>query len=571
MRSAASSGGLSVHAIAGTHVVLFGFDLPKAQAKGLLGFALKRMGTQPKAKAFYLDNFLLLQENDIGASPDHSSLLNPFQEFVWGDYTLEPGREYEYLVEARYGTPGALTTGASVKVSVRTESETGDAQDVFFNRGVAGSQAYSRRFTPPGASKPLPPAKAGAQAWAFLSRGLAEAMRAFIAQANGPGFGLRAAVYEFECGSMLRAFADAKAAGADVEIVYDAVHNASKSQPVDTPRVANERAIAAAKIGPLCTPRTHTTIAHNKFIVLLEQGVPTAVWTGSTNFTEGGIYGQWNVGHAVRDAAIAKRYLELFDELEQDEAPTATRAFTGKQTPLPKTLKPPPGSTLVFSPRSGLAALNWYAKLMDGANDSVFLTAAFGVSKELTAIFAEPKPYLRYLLLDKLQGDVTTIARSPSNRITAGGYFGAANTPFSNWMHEALTGLNTFVQYVHTKIMLIDPLGDDPIVITGSANFSEASTTSNDENMLVIRGDTRIADIYLGEFMRLFTHFRFRGHTKSPPTHPAPGPGTPKAALAASTKAKGKLYLHDTDAWARPFYVKDSPREKERLLFRAPP
>ena len=98
MRSAASSGGLSVHAIAGTHVVLFGFDLPKAQAKGLLGFALKRTGTQPKAKGFYLDNFLLLQANDVGPSPDHSSLLNPFQEFVWGDYTLEPGREYEYLV-----------------------------------------------------------------------------------------------------------------------------------------------------------------------------------------------------------------------------------------------------------------------------------------------------------------------------------------------------------------------------------------------------------------------------------------------------------------------------------------
>ena len=65
-------------------------------------------------------------------------------------------------------------------------------------------------------------------------------LREFIAQANGPGFALRAAVYEFECGSMLQAFADAKAAGADVEIIYDAVHNASKSQPEDTPRVAND-------------------------------------------------------------------------------------------------------------------------------------------------------------------------------------------------------------------------------------------------------------------------------------------------------------------------------------------
>jgi hypothetical protein len=570
MRSTASGGGLTVHAIAGTHVVLFGFDLPKARTKGLAGFALRRTGTRPRRKAFFLDNFLLLEQNDVGASPDHSSHLNPFQEFVWGDYTLSPDSEYEYLVEARYGTAGALTTGPTATIAVRTESESGDAQDVFFNLGVAGSQAYARRFTPPGGTRPLPPAKAGAKAWAFLSRGLAEAMQGFIAQANGPRYAVRAAVYEFACGAMLRAFATANTRGADVQIVYDAVPNASRSRPEDAPRVANEAAIDAAGIRPFCTPRTHTTIAHNKFVVLLEDGAPVAVWTGSTNFTEGGIYGQWNVGHVVRDPAVARRYLELFDELKRDEAPKLTRAFTAKQTPLPKTIRPPAGTTLLFSPRSGLSALDWYANLMDHAKDSVFFTAAFGVSKELTAIFAEQKPYLRYLLLDRLQGDVTTIARSPSNRITAGGYFGASNTPFSNWMHEALTGLDVHVQYVHTKIMLIDPLGDDPIVITGSANFSEASTTSNDENMLVIRGDTRIADIYLGEFMRVFTHFRFRGHTRSPATHPAPGPDTSKRALAPATRTRGKLHLYDSDVWARPYYVKGSPREKERLLFRAP-
>jgi phosphatidylserine/phosphatidylglycerophosphate/cardiolipin synthase-like enzyme len=48
------------------------------------------------------------------------------------------------------------------------------------------------------------------------------------------------------------------------------------------------------------------------------------------------------------------------------------------------------------------------------------------------------------------------------------------------------------------------------LVVSGSANFSEASTKDNDENMLIIRGDTRVADIYLGEFMRLYNHFAFR-------------------------------------------------------------
>jgi phosphatidylserine/phosphatidylglycerophosphate/cardiolipin synthase-like enzyme len=58
--------------------------------------------------------------------------------------------------------------------------------------------------------------------------------------------------------------------------------------------------------------------------------------------------------------------------------------------------------------------------------------------------------------------------------------------------------------------MLVDPLSKEPTVITGSANFSEASTTTNDENMLVIRGNTRVADIYLGEYMRLYSHYAFR-------------------------------------------------------------
>ena len=66
------------------------------------------------------------------------------------------------------------------------------------------------------------------------------------------------------------------------------------------------------------------------------------------------------------------------------------------------------------------------------------------------------------------------------------------------------------MSYVHSKFLLRDPLGLDPIVITGSANFSAASTNSNDENMLVIRGDQRVADIYLTEFNRIFNHYYFR-------------------------------------------------------------
>jgi len=62
--------------------------------------------------------------------------------------------------------------------------------------------------------------------------------------------------------------------------------------------------------------------------------------------------------------------------------------------------------------------------------------------------------------------------------------------------------------------MLVDPLGNGPGVLSGSANWSEPSVDTNDENLVAIRGDKRLADIYFGEFMRIFAHHRFRESVK---------------------------------------------------------
>jgi phosphatidylserine/phosphatidylglycerophosphate/cardiolipin synthase-like enzyme len=142
--------------------------------------------------------------------------------------------------------------------------------------------------------------------------------------------------------------------------------------------------------------------------------------------------------------------------------------------------------------------------------------------------------------------------------VAAGGL--KAKGGFKTWIASELQRMNTFVDYIHTKFMLIDPLTDDPIVISGSANWSDESVKKNDENMVVIRGDKRVADIYLTDFMRLFNHYRLRGRAKTPRTAIEPAAGVPEA-------QRGKLHLKPDDSWARPFYVKDSPEEKERLLF----
>jgi len=109
------------------------------------------------------------------------------------------------------------------------------------------------------------------------------------------------------------------------------------------------------------------------------------------------------------------------------------------------------------------------------------------------------------------------------------------------------------VFFVHTKYMLIDPLTDDPKIFTGSANFSPNSLTSNDENMILIRGDNDVADVYLTEFMRLLNHFYFRQVANQ-----MANDGTDDPNVA---------HLVDDDSWVAGHFRADNYRSKRRELF----
>lgn len=154
------------------------------------------------------------------------------------------------------------------------------------------------------------------------------------------------------------------------------------------------------------------------------------------------------------------------------------------------------------------------------------------------------------LTLESEDEDMEKLSSWKFNKIAVGNVLG--ENLFEHWLKEMLTGFNEHVKYIHTKYMLIDPLSNDPLVITGSANFSNASTKDNDENMLIIRGDTRVSDIYLTEFMRLFMHFYFRTIVNGI----GPAELDPEAG-----------YLKDDDSWLLPYYQSDTPKCKERLYF----
>jgi len=75
---------LRVHAIAGTYVVMLGFDLPQADCAGLLGFSLHRQDLTEN-EAYYLSGSKTFAETDPGfpAGSSYSTRDHPIQSFQW--------------------------------------------------------------------------------------------------------------------------------------------------------------------------------------------------------------------------------------------------------------------------------------------------------------------------------------------------------------------------------------------------------------------------------------------------------------------------------------------------------
>lgn len=547
MRMSKEKSGVRVRAIAGSHVVTLGMSATKQARKGLLGFAIRRSDLTENER-YWLRGMKTFREvvpiQQPGAS--YSLLEHPVQSFRWADYTAKPNHKYIYEVVPMRGTPKFLVEGPKVEIAISTESEgdLGQTHDVYFNRGVAASQAYSSRF---GNRKPSAmPADEAKKAYQWLSRGLEEALISFISTARNNHYGLRAAVYEFNHDPVLNAFKQAADHGADVQIIYDARR--------DEPKTSTEQALARTGIETLAHKReTGSAISHNKFVVLLRDGQPIAVWTGSTNITESGLYGQSNVGHVVRDAAVAKSYFDYWQQLRQDPSYADLRAWIQNHTSDP-TGAAAQGTTVLFSPRQGLGVLEWYAERLDKARRSAHMTAAFGVHDLFEGVLGKEKPHLRYVLLERADEDQAIWTRDRDVQAAVGAFI--PGDALYGWLREQ-THFGTHVRYVHDKFMLIDPLSDDPVVITGSANFSEASTRMNDENMLVIRGNTRVADIYFGEFMRLFSHHYFRDLIRKQHGQNVTTPRT--------------LYLDSTDKWTNRYFKPHSVKSKERMLFSGAP
>lgn len=539
-----------VFAVSGVNTVSFGIATSSKSNDGLLGFAVERVDASEHER-YFMPGFKVFRS--VVPHPDAhtqvSTREHPVQSFVWDDFTAKPDHEYEYRFHPVKGTPKNLDHRSDpLTIKVRTEPLISDLEhDVFFNRGVASSQAYQRRFgrTPIASLKPKKKQK---EALAWLSRELGTAVLRFIGSCES-GDRLLCCFYEFRYEPVADALAAAIKRGVDVRIIVDAKVNESTDEQgrlhPSFPREDNFAMIAKARIPKakvVLREARANDIQHNKFMVRIAPGHgPIEVWTGSTNMSPGGISGQTNVGHWVRNPDVATQFARYWDLLATDpggatgdtraEATRKNKAFQAaveQLSPATDLGHLPKGTTALFSPRLGDAVLHAYGKLLDGASGVGCITLAFGISSVFKDLLKDNTSHsqLVFILLEKKdqpnpRSKTAFVAINASNNVyKAWGSF--LQDPVYQWARETnagLLGLNQHVRYIHSKFLLVDPLSDDPTVVTGSANFSVASTRENDENMIVVRGDRRTADIYFTEFNRLFNHYYFRSVTEDVREH----------------------------------------------------
>lgn len=569
--------GISVRAVVGTRNVLLAMDGTETARDGLLGFALgsRRPGQRSTR---WMRGFKFFEEIVPDPQPGEvrSTLEHPIQSFLWGDYSAIPGQRVTYVVRPLYGTPSDLRPGEDIEIVVTTASETTGDHVLFFNRGAIPSQAFARKFgnVGPSEDEQNDPNNEKVQ---WLSRGLLEGLLDFISKATGPNCELRLAVYEFEYPPVLAALRIAAEGGTRVMICYAGGDYRRDGTVQSTPRSeANESAIEDAGLrnnsNIILIPRTRWSgIPHNKFFLLLRDGEPSTVWTGSTNITASGFLGQSNVGHIICRSDTAHVFNKYWEKLASDPSTGNLKTFNIDLTPTPAIGLPVDGVTTIFSPRKP-GMMEWYADRVASAQSSVMLTAAFGVDDKIAAKFAEDRDFLRFVLMEKRDRNLDEQAMLERDRDTLIALGFGLNTDtikleldgfrLDEWFRaeEHFRKKNEgYVFYVHTKYMLLDALTDDPIIFTGSANFSDPSVEKNDENMLLVRGDDAraIAPIFVSEFNRLFNHLYFRTIAVQNARRRRPG-----------QTDRPISHLTPDDRWTDRHFQAGSFHDKRRKMFR---
>ncbi|MCH2044922.1 MAG: phospholipase D-like domain-containing protein [Saprospiraceae bacterium] len=231
-------------------------------------------------------------------------------------------------------------------------------------------------------------------------------------------------------------------------------------------------------------------LMHNKFLIIDGDSVNDSyVWTGSMNLTQGNVYTDFNNVVLIQDQALAKAYTIEFEEMWGST--TATPNAGNSKTGASKTDNIPH----LFS--------------IGGRDVELYFSPSDNTTAAIVDALQSAGSNVNFLLLTMTKDELgTTLKDAAFNGVSVNGVIDNVNDLGSEFPDLQTSQANVYADNssstsMHHKYAIVDATfpNADPLVVTGSHNWSNAAETENDENTLIIH-DNDINNIYYQEFKK---------------------------------------------------------------------
>lgn len=515
---------LTIEAFANSDDALVAWRSP-APIDDCIGFALRR---RRNGKLEVVRNRVSFSSGEPDPSKPESSVTSPLRRYTWTDHEVNSGDKasYQVIPVIQRGTAKpALDESQASEFSAEIEltGKVSDSFECYFNRGLVISQFMTRMLHGDLSAKSLAAFKKGLndaqenRIRTFLGGDLRGRLMEILDDAKKSKGHIFAALFELS-DTVLIGKLTALGKRAHVVLSNGAHKKRDDDENADARAALNDagcevhdRMLASGILG------------HNKIMVVCDQDqAPQSVWTGSTNWSATGLCTQINNGILVHDGAIAQVFLDQWARL-RDAGNATPKDLVAENSKVKTGTIGDAGIDVWFTRSSDAQEMDAVNALVEKAEQGiVFLMFQPGGSPILDAIIARQagdgglfvKGVISTMQKEDLdQAKVTLVQRGKQQVhkfriVQPEGLKGVGK-----WAAEVSRGqfLNQIgFAIVHSKVIVIDPNGENPIVITGSHNFSGSASSKNDENLVIIRGDKALAKAYAVDVQSVFDHYNFR-------------------------------------------------------------
>ena len=484
----------------------------------------------------------------------------PIQKYQWTDYMANPGDKLQYRVLPMVGPDKRNLrpdpeTASDWTPEISLMHEVTPRVEAYFNRGIVAAQWVSRRLgitehdskvaklrevieTPEDPFRNYLTGPLGTRLFALLDE---------VARDNREIF---AALYELH-DEQLEAALEKIGQRAHVILANGSVKKKGEDQNSEARKRLKEKIQLHNR---MVSPRA---LGHNKFLVICDQdGKPRWVWTGSQNWTKTGLCTQANNSVLIDDPQLAAEYKAQWTRLK--DAADGTPDDLKQSNSVPRDEKVSHTAVrLWFTPTVGQVDLKEAREVIAGAKQAILFlmfnpgpkdTLLNAIIKAARAESAGKRLYIH--------GAINQDPSTSANPVELFEHANSEKADFEVVLPAAIDEITTFWRkelkklpgtfaMVHSKVVLLDPFSEHPVLLTGSHNLGPKASGKNDENLLIIRDAPGLAAAYATNIMSIYNQYRWRFRRQIQP------------------KNKRWRGLQDGDDWQKGYLKAGSERLRE--------